>query len=175
MQQGILSAYFGPVELHAIGILAAVLVLMSLVYTLKRKLPRLPGSSAFWLRVHKWGALLATVLDVLHTDLYLFGLAALTMVLMLAQAVTGVVGSVIMAKLPQGEAGVEKEIEKMRESFEEGKRRGSPGTELRRQEAALERAGRQWALLLKWRMVHVPLAVFFFATLVVHVASIYYY
>lgn len=150
-------------------------MVLSLVYTLKRRIPRIPGSSALWLRIHKWGALLATVLALLHTDLYFFGLAAVTTALMVAQAATGAVGSLMMSRLPQGEAGAEREIQAMRSRLDEARRGGATASELAREVESLARFESQWALLLKWRMVHVPLAAFFLATLLLHIVSVYYY
>ena len=174
-QQGVLSEFFGPTELHLIGIVSAALVLASLLYTVKRKFLRFPGSSALWLRVHQWGSLAATVLAVLHTDLFFFGMALVVMALMVAQAATGVIGSIILDRLPQSEAGVAKAVAEMRERFAARVNESADGTSLRAERARVESAERNLRLLLRWREVHVPLAFFFFAALTVHIVSIYYF
>ncbi len=81
-----------------------------------------------------------------------------------------------------GDEGFYAGLREMRRADEEMRERAIQGAEtdrlgrevmLRRME--LENAERGQALLRKWREWHVPLSMLFFATLTIHVVSVYYY
>jgi hypothetical protein len=99
--------------MHLLGFLALLLVVLGMLYTAKRVRPGFPGSLGFWMGMHRWGTTLATVFAFIHTDLVFEGMALVTLLLMTAITVSGVVGSYIHVRIPRTKAGKQREIDEL--------------------------------------------------------------
>ncbi len=147
---------------HLVGYLAAVSILVAMVYSLRKRLPALKrlGPIPRWLRYHKVLAVTATAAAVVHAGAGEMprGLALLTIVSMLVTALSGVVGAVIHARA----------LRERQEMRAELRREGFTDREIEERIFLLSLSE---AAFREWKRIHKPITYAFFGLLTVHVVA----
>jgi hypothetical protein len=96
---------------HGLGLLGSVMVLALLLYSVRKRSPRLrrAGPIGIWLRYHIFLGVAGPVLITLHTSFKVQGLVALSYWSMVAVALSGVFGRYLYQQLPRNVLGEELE------------------------------------------------------------------
>lgn len=104
------------------GVLGTGLMLLMLIYTLRKALPRarwFPGSASWWLRFHILCGITGPLLIVLHAGVAMpRGLIEVGFWCMLLVALSGAFGRYVFGHLPRAATGVESDLHKAREELQ---------------------------------------------------------
>lgn len=111
----------GPVG-HGLGILGSVMVLLLLLYSLRKRARFMQGKGdlRIWLRYHIFLGVVGPILITLHTSFKVDGLVAVSYWSMVAVALSGVFGRYLYQQIPRnvlGETMTMEEIEQRNESI----------------------------------------------------------
>jgi len=168
----------------AYGIVGSLLMVLMLVYTMRKRIPLLRrlGSLSGWLDFHIFCGVIGPLLVVLHSSFKVGGLVALSFWSMVLVALSGFVGRYLYVQFPRRRSGDELDLAEAKAlSGEIAERLQNefriPADSL----ADLDRlarsgAGRETGLLALlclfyyWHVLHKPFAVIMYLFMIVHVA-----
>ena len=110
---------------QSFGISGALLMLLTLVYWIRKKIPYLAkrGSSKRWLEVHIFFGVLGPALITLHTSFKFNGIVSVAYWSMLLVVLSGFVGRYLYVRIPRTLKGTELSLEEIFERAAELKRR----------------------------------------------------
>ncbi len=101
---------------QAMGYLGGTLLLLTLAYPIRKRLPRVlqVGRLQVWLDVHIFFGIVGTAMITLHTAGKLGGIVALSYLAMLVTFFSGVIGRFIYVQLPRRVQGRERDLQEFR-------------------------------------------------------------
>jgi len=110
---------------QSFGIAGAVLLLLTLAYWLRKRIPFLSkrGSNKRWLEVHIFFGVLGPALITLHTSFKFNGIISVAYWSMLLVVLSGFVGRYLYVRIPRTLRGTELSLEEVRERAADLKRR----------------------------------------------------
>jgi hypothetical protein len=179
---------------QALGITGFVLVLLTLLYALRKKVPflRNRGNSRGWLEAHIFCGVAGPALITLHTSLKFNGIISVAYWSMVLVVLSGFVGRYLYVRIPRTIRGTELSLDEIHLRIDELKRREDEASlfndrslafsaeisalhkereVLVRQLAGLERTKKLFDL---WHVFHRPLVWLMFAIAAAHVALALY-
>lgn len=97
---------------HGLGIVGSTMMLLLLLYSVRKRWPRLRGFGRLsrWLDIHIWLGIVGPLLVVLHSSFKVGGLVALSFWSMIAVASSGVVGRYLYVQIPRTRSGREMDL-----------------------------------------------------------------
>jgi hypothetical protein len=110
---------------QSFGIAGAILLLLTLLYWLRKRVPFLArrGNSKRWLEVHIFFGILGPALITLHTSFKFNGLISVAYWSMILVVLSGFVGRYLYVRIPRTLRGTELSLEEIRERADDLKRR----------------------------------------------------
>ncbi len=92
---------------HALGIVGSALMVLMMLYTVRKRLPALrkAGGLHLWLDFHIYCGVVGPLLVVLHSSFKVQGLVALSFWSMIVVALSGFVGRYLYAQIPRRRSG----------------------------------------------------------------------
>ncbi|MFQ6604890.1 MAG: hypothetical protein ACE5D8_04970 [Fidelibacterota bacterium] len=166
----ILATIAGDVFLHRydlvwvgrwLGIPGVLSILLSFVYSLRKRKIISYGKPRTWLTVHEIFTLLGALLILIHAGIHFYAvLPWLALLAMLINIISGITGSWLLARSRRRLAGSKKIYKNQGLSPEEIERRLFWDTT-------------SFALMKKWRAVHLPITVTFAGLSLIHILTIF--
>jgi Na+-transporting methylmalonyl-CoA/oxaloacetate decarboxylase gamma subunit len=182
--------------LHLIGILGASLILISQLYTIRKRTRFLRSWKIKNVLIHH--SILGIggpILVIIHTNLEFEGIAGISAILMIMVFFSGFVGRFIYRRVPTTEK--KNELERTKKELEKKRAKGvneglgvdeilenlekqigetmSLEEMIENLEKQLKYYRKMKKLLSNWRSIHWPLTITFFTTVILHIFVVYYY
>ena len=106
---------------HALGVAGSTLMVLMLVYSVRKRVPgmRRFGQLRLWLHFHIFCGIVGPLLVVLHTSFKVGGLVALSFWSMIVVALSGVMGRYLYQQVPRRRSGDELTLAETRKLSEE--------------------------------------------------------
>lgn len=96
--------------LHHLGNLGALLILSGMIYSIRKRFDIRIGSPVFWLVYHRWASVIGLVLVLVHSEGRLYGIAGLSIIMMMVITVSGFTGLFIYTRIPRDRMGKESKL-----------------------------------------------------------------
>ncbi len=89
-------------------------MLSGMIYSIRKRIDFRIGDTVFWLKYHRWSSLVGLILVLIHTEGRVYGLAGLSIFLLLVITVSGFIGLYIFTRIPRDRFGKVRKLKELK-------------------------------------------------------------